>query len=384
MRSLRSIGLFIIGAALFSACGSGSDDADPDQGAATTAAEDHTAAGLSHVIRVESIVLASRSFDDIIEVTGTVEALDDARLSARTSGTIIQLQPLGTRVGAGYAIAQIDPALANAALEQATAQRDVAKAQLDLSEDLFRRQEPLYRDSIISVIEFEQVKAQLAQAKAQFTQAEALVKQSEEQVGLTLISAPFTGTVEAHYVERGEQVAPGTPVARVVNTARVRVVAGVPERFAGDIKRGSRVRLKFSAYGVAEREATVTFASNAIDASSRTLPIEIEVGNPDGSLKPEMIADVLVTRRTEQEAIVIPLSAVLRDEDGSSVYVIDRSGSSAIAERRQVTLGSSYGGNVVVTNGLSAGDELITVGASSVAPGDVVETLQSQTMTEAL
>jgi membrane fusion protein (multidrug efflux system) len=370
-----------------SACGSGTEEPAAD-GGAVVASESVSSADPSgksvRVIRVESMMLKAQGFDDIIEVTGSVEADNDATLSARSAGTLVQLKPLGTRVAAGYAVAQIDPSIAKAALDQTTAQRDVAAAQLELMEDLFRRQEPLYRDSIISPIEFQQVRAQLSQAKAQHAQAEALVKQAQEQVSLTIIAAPFSGVVEAHFVERGEQVAPGVPVVRVVSTQRVRVAAGIPERFAGEIETGSTVRLRFNSYNVPERTARVTFVGSAIDAASRTLPIEVEVDNTDGALKPEMIADVFVTRSSVAAAIVIPQSAVLRDEEGSSVYVVDRSGPRPTAQRRIVTLGDSYGGNVVVSTGLESGDELITVGANNVAPGDFVETIGDGSLTEAL
>ena len=387
MTLFRSI-LFSTALALtIAACGSNSEQTTTEGDSVPTAETSSNSAEAqraTRVIRVESMVLSSQDFDDVIEVTGTVDADHDATLSARTAGTLVQLKSLGTNVGAGYLVAQIDPGLANAALDQATAQLDVAAAQLELTDDLFQRQEPLFRDSIISPVEFQQVRTQLSQARAQHSQAEALVKQAQEQVNLTMITAPFSGVVESHFVEQGEQVSPGVPVVRIVNTRLVRVTAGVPERYAGEIETGSFVRLRFNSYGVAEKTARVTFVGSAIDKASRTLPIEIEVDNRDGQLKPEMIADVFVTRSSVSDAVVIPQSAVLRDEQGSSVYVVDRSGANPTAERRIVMLGDSYGGKVVVVSGLQAGDELITVGANSVAPGDVVETVTGDSLTEAL
>lgn len=335
-------------------------------------------------LRVETVTLRTETFEDIIKATGSVEAVNDASLSARAAGTIVTLLPLGSRVGAGTAVAQVDPGLAQAGLDQAKAQAELTSAQLDLAQDLFSRQEPLFRDSIISAVEFEQVKAQLSQAKAQHAQATALVSQAEEQLRQTRITSPFAGTVEEHFIERGEQVAPGTPVARVVNTARVKVVAGIPERYAGDIRKGTPVRLGFSSYGAPERTATVSFVGNAINTGSRTIPIEVVVDNADGTLKPAMIADLFVTRATLDDAIVVPQNAVLRDEGGNSVYVVVRSGPRPTAERRVVELGSSNGGRVRVISGLEAGDELITVGSNNVAPGDVVEIAASDSITEVL
>jgi membrane fusion protein (multidrug efflux system) len=339
---------------------------------------------LARAIRVETVTLRAETFEDIIKATGSVEAVNDASLSARSAGTVVTLLPLGTRVGAGTAVAKVDPGLVQAGLDQAKAQAELTQAQLSLAEDSFARQEPLHRDSIISPIEFEQVKAQVAQAKAQHAQASALVNQAEEQLRQTMITSPFAGSVEEHFIEEGEQVAPGTPVARVVNTTRVKVVAGIPERYAGDIRKGTGVRLTFSSYGVPERTANVSFVGNAIDTGSRTIPIEVVVDNADGLLKPAMIADLFVTRNTHEAVIVVPQSAILRDEGGNSVYVVDRSGQRPTAKRRVVELGNTNSGRVQVISGLEVGDELITVGANSVAPGDAVEVAVGDSITEAL
>jgi multidrug efflux pump subunit AcrA (membrane-fusion protein) len=128
----------------------------------------------------------------------------------------------------------------------------------------------------------------------------------------------------------------------------------------------------------------VSFVGNAINTGSRTIPIEVVVDNSDGLLKPAMIADLFVTRNTLDDVIVVPQSAVLRDEGGNSVYVVDRSGPRPTAERRIVELGNANSGRVQVISGLDIGDELITVGANSVAPGDAIEITSNDSITEAL
>jgi membrane fusion protein (multidrug efflux system) len=246
-------------------------------------------------------------------------------------------------------------------------------AQFALAEDTFNRQQPLFRDSVISPIEFEQVKTQVSSAKAQLDAAEATLKQVQEQLAYTKVTAPFSGSVEAHMVELGEQVAPGMVVARLVNTSRVRVAAGIPERYAGDVRKGAEAIVDLQSYGLEPRDGKVTFVGSAIDAGNRTFPVEIELYNSKGSLKPEMIATVIVTRKTIENALVVKQSAILRDEFGSSVYVVDRSSGQPTALRRTIKIGPSNRGMVVVTDGLSEGAELITVGQSNVAPGDLLE-----------
>src|SRR5690606_12454683 len=125
------------------------------------------------------------------------------------AGTVISLVPLGARVGAGQAVAQLDPGTVRAAVEQAEAQLAAAQAAFDLAEDNLKRQEPLYRDSVISALEYQNVRAQYNQAQAQVNQARAGLSQAQEALKNTRVVTPWSGTVEAHFVETGEQVMPG-------------------------------------------------------------------------------------------------------------------------------------------------------------------------------
>jgi membrane fusion protein (multidrug efflux system) len=314
--------------------------------------------------QVETIVLQPTSFTDIIEVTGSVEALDDATLSAQTSGTITMLADRGARIAEGEPVAQIDADEARAAVEQ-------ARAQFELAQDRFERQKPLYRDSIISALEFEQVRSERNQAKA-------TLEQAEKRLANTRVDAPFTGSVEERFVEAGEQVSPGAQVARLVNTRRVRVTAGVPERYANDIQEGTPVQIDARRYGAGARTAEVTFAGNTIDPESRTFTIEATVPNDGGTLKPEMSVTLRVTRTTMEEAIVIPRTAVIRDETGTHAYVVEGSDTTAVARNRDLTLGPSTGDQIVVESGLSPDDEVITVGQNDVSPGGPVEVTEQR------
>src|SRR5690606_29409213 len=136
-------------------------------------------------VPVEVVAVEPAPFEDVIELTGSVEAPADATLGAEAAGTLTYLAPLGAFVRAGATVAQVNPSLAQAqvaqaqaAVEGAEAQQRAAQAQLELAQDQYDRQEPLYRDSIISALEFQGVQTQLASARAQVAQAAAGVAQA--------------------------------------------------------------------------------------------------------------------------------------------------------------------------------------------------------------
>jgi membrane fusion protein (multidrug efflux system) len=329
----------------------------------------------ARVVRVETETIQPTSFEDVVQITGTIEAPDDATLSAQAGGTLEYLAPLGSRVAQGGVIARLDSDLLSAGLRQAEAILEVQKAQENLAQDNLNRQQPLYQDSIVSALEFETVRTQLIQAQAQRSQAESAVAQARKAVDNTRITAPFSGTVEEHFADMGEQLSPGSAVVRLVNTRRVYIVAGVPERYASEIEVGSRARASFSSYGIPPVEGTVRFAASVISPESRTFRVEVEVDNSGGQLKPAMIANLLVTREKRENELVVAVNAILREENSSSVFVVTSPGDGTmqLAERRTVTLGPSYQGRTVVETGLRAGDEVIVVGQSNVTEGDVIE-----------
>lgn len=341
-------------------------------------ATDATPAGAENVrkIRVETLLLKPGVFKDVIELTGAVEAINDATLSAQSAGTVEMLAPLGRSVARGAIVARLDQDLVSAAYVQAEASLENALAGLELAEDNYRRQEPLFRDSIISALEFQGARTQRQQARAIAREAEARKLQAEKQRDNTIIRAPFAGAIEAHMVEQGEQVSFGMPILRIVNAREVKVRVGVPEVYAGDIRIGTEAMFGFTAYGGAQKPGRVIFAGSAIHPDSRTFMVEARVDNNDGRLKPAMIAQVFVTREQLDSALVVPRSAVIRDEDGTSVFIIREEDDFLRARPRIVTLGAAYEGQVLVEAGLEPDMEVVILGQNTITDGDALDIVE--------
>ena len=368
-------------------------------------------------------------FEDVIELTGSVESPNDATLSPDVPGTLIYVAPIGASVRRGATIAQVDPSSAQAGVAQAQAgvaqaqagiesasaqvagaeagvraaraQRQAAQAQVDLAEDQYRRQAALVRDSILSALEFRQVQSGRASARAQASQADAGIAQAEgqlraargnlaaarsqraaaeatlrsarTQLAKTRVTAPFAGVVEERMQEPGELASPGAPVVRLVSGGGVKVTAGVPERYAGEIELGTQVQVRPTAYEAEARGGRVAFVGQAINTQSRTFPIEVALDNSDGALKPAMVVRMGVTRDVLDEVISVPVDAVVRDERGTSVFVVATDSVGAfVAERRVVELGPQSGATVVLTRGVANGEQIIVTGQSGLAEGDRV------------
>jgi membrane fusion protein (multidrug efflux system) len=378
--------LLIPATAFLAACGSDETNVEVEVGASE--------------IAVEVVEVRPGPFEDVVELTGTAKAPEDAVLSPEASGTLTYLASLGTFVRRGATVAQVSSGMASAAVSSAQAgvaqaaagisaaeaQRRAAQAQLDLAQDTYRRQEPLYRDSILSAWEFQGTQTQLAAARAQVAQTDASIAQARgahraAQAGLqqarvalsnTRVTAPFAGTVEEHLSDRGQTVAPGTPVLRLVSAGGLLIRAGVPERYAADVRMGSPVRILPGTAGGEARGGRIVFVGQAVDPDTRTLPIEVALDQTQGALRPAMVVRMHLSRSVLNNVLTVPDRAVIRDERGAGVLVVRRDSGAAVARYQSVTLGPSGGGRVVVTGGLERGDLVVSTGQSSVSDGDRV------------
>jgi membrane fusion protein (multidrug efflux system) len=328
---------------------------------------------VARATRVETLVVTPITFEETIQVTGAVEALNDATLAAQASGNVEYIAENGTVVEKGAVVARLDQAQALAIRQQAEAAMETAEAQLELARDNYNRIEPLQDRKAISALEFEQARLQVQQAEASVRQLEAALTNMDVQLDNTIVRAPFAGTVEHKFLDHGEHAGSGDPLVRLVSVEEVKILAGIPERYSADVKAGSQVRISFPSARLEPRVGEISFVGAAIEPMSRTFPIEVRLRNTEGDLKPAMLAELHVPRKTHLDVITLPRSAVVFDEIGPGVYVTTESAEGTVAERRPVVLGANAVGFVVIESGLDPGDEVIIQGQHRVAGGDPVE-----------
>jgi RND family efflux transporter MFP subunit len=170
----------------------------------------------------------------------------------------------------------------------------------------------------------------------------------------------------------------GTPVVRILQMNPVKVTAGVPERYATDVRVGASVRITFDVIPDQSYEGRVGFVGAAVNPRNRTFPVEVSIPNPGAVIKPEMVANVSLVRRVVGEALVVPLEAVVRVSGGLAVFVVRTEGETEVAEAREVTLGASQRNQVTITSGLQPGDRVIVKGQQQVANGDRVRIVEAR------
>ena len=340
------------------ACGDLRGDDPPDAAAGGE--------GYKRVVNVQVERIEPRSFMRLIDLPGVAMAMRDVVVSAEEAGVVRRIvRDKGRLVRRGQAIVRFDDAILRAQVQSAA-------AQAGYDEEVWERRRKLYEeDGIGSELSYHEARYAAEQSRGNLA---AL----QERLARTTVSAPISGILDERLVEIGSAVSPGAAVARIVQTDTIRIVAGAPERFALDLPVGARATVSLDVLADKVFEGAIAYVGVVVNPDSRTFPIELDLPNPDGMIKPGMIAEVSVVQEEIGDAIVVPRQALVAMEDGFVVFVAEGSGEEARAVARRVDIAVSQGNVVVVGSGLNGGDRLVVVGQHGLTDGDGVRIVSGE------
>lgn len=223
------------------------------------------------VVTVEPIDL-----DEYLMISGTAAPLHGTDLASEESGRVAAVpNDKGSRVRRGSVLVELDRRLLAAELQSAKASRDLSAFNSD-------RVHQLYESESVSEIE-------MLEAKTQLEQVDALAKIARLRYERAAISAPFEGIVTNRYVELGQLVGPGTPIARVVNPFTLKLEGAITEREVPFVREGSPVIVSFDGVGD-QVEGFVHWVSFEADPQTGKFPVEIRIENLDLKFRPGVVA----------------------------------------------------------------------------------------------
>ena len=287
-----------------------------------------------------------------------------------------------------------------AQLKDSEASYDRAKLDFERAEALFATQSITKPDFDAAKERFEVCKAKLAAARAQLAVAEAKVNTAKYQIGAAesrlktteatvytasiplgdaQLRAPLSAIVIERKIEVGQLVSTGTPAFVLADLSSVKAAFGVPDLALQNFKLGDTLMMTTDAVPGTEFTGHISRISPAADQNSRVFDVEVTIPNPEGVLKPGMIAAMTANEAGEtKEFPVVPLTAVTRskvDPNAYAVAVVEEVNGKHVARLRNVILGESFGNSVAVNSGVKPGDIVITTGATQVADGEEVRVM---------
>jgi len=297
-------------------------------------------------------------FNHYLEVQGSIDTKENILIQPEFSGTLTSLTvKAGQRVAKGQILGRVD----DAGMSQQLAS---AENQYQLAKTTFERQKNLWDQKIGSEIQF-------LQAQTQMISAQKGVSQIKAQLAKTVIRAPFSGTIDEVFVEKGEVVAPSPQgLMRIVNLGNMYVSTSIPESYIGKLKVGDQVDVFLTSLGKTYK-GKVRQVGSFINPNNRSFGIEVSVPNPENLLRPNQVAKLKIIDYINKNALVIPTGVIQEDANNDKfVFVVEGStGKTGKAKKVIVKTGKSSDNVTEILSGLSANDIVVTDGVNNISEG---------------
>ncbi|HYC37904.1 MAG TPA: efflux RND transporter periplasmic adaptor subunit [Usitatibacter sp.] len=306
-----------------------------------------------------------------LTLPGTLQGAVQAPIAARASGYVKRwTRDIGSRVDKGELLAEIESPEIDQQLSQAMAAREQLAASLALAKSTLERWEELRKTGMVPQQQLDERRSATVQAQANLAAADANIERLRELQAFKRIVAPFPGVITRRNVNVGDLIDAGGARALFVltQTDPLRVYVEVPQAYAHLVRVGQPVTVTQAELRGKTFKGEVARTAAAIDASSRTMQVEVALANRDGALLPGAYVQVSLALEGGQ-GMVIPASALIFRGDGVRVASVEGNGR---VKLRPVKLGRNLGQTIEVLEGIAAGERLVMNPSDSLADGDVV------------
>ena len=307
---------------------------------------------------VSVLTLKDTLFNHYLDIQGSVNTKENILIQPEMPGTLVMLNAkAGQHVSKGQILARVDDGGSSQQVASLETQYQLAKT-------TFERQKNLWNQKIGSEIQYLQAQTQMLSLQRSVAQAKAMLAK-------TVIRAPFSGTIDEVFVERGQVVSAGAQgLMRIVNLNNMYVSTSIPESYIGKLKVGTQVDVFLTSLNK-NYKGKVRQVGNFINPNNRSFGIEVSIPNPENLLRPNQVAKLKVIDYSSKNAIVVPTNVIQEDGDGNKfVFVaINSNGKTATAKKVIVTVGKSSDNVTEILNGLSANDILVTEGVNTISEG---------------
>ncbi len=323
---------------------------------------------------VKVINLATDTGSGALVLPGDVEAFNSAPIYARVSGYLKQWYvDIGTKVKAGQLLATVDVPDQDQQLAQAKADLATAVANENLSAITAKRWNALLKENAVAPQDVDEKNGDLAAKVAATASAKANVDRLQDLETFKSITAPFDGVVTSRSTDIGALIvvgAPGqTPLFTVADESKLRIYVRVPQNYAWEINPGMMATFNVPGRPGETFTASIAASADAVDATSGTLLVQLQIDNSDHKLKPGDYAQVHFTLPAAAHSIQVPASALMFRDSGMEVATVSANNRVLI---KPIVVARDFGTSVQIATGLTTSDRVIDNPPDSLRPGDEV------------
>lgn len=327
-------------------------------------------------IPVDAATVEKKSIPLELRAVGNVEARSSVAIKARVSGQILSVHfAEGQQVRKGDLLFRIDPRPYQATLQQAEANVARDRAMAKNAEVEVKRLEGLVAKEYVTREQYDQSRASAESLEASAKADEAAVETARLDLSFCSIVSPIDGRAGAILVHPGNLVSPNTDsLVLLLQTRPIYVTFSVPEKDLAAIRsRSAESKLEVEALvsgSTSGSRGMLSFVDNTVNTATGTIQLKATFPNEDDGLWPGQFVDVVLRLSVQTDAIVVPLPAVLKGQDGAYVYVVK---SDSTVEPRQIEVSRSVGQEAIIGRGLEPGERVVTDGQLRLGPGARVE-----------
>jgi membrane fusion protein (multidrug efflux system) len=340
-------------------------------------------------VRVGTLNAVLQPINPAKEFVGRIEAPERVEIRARATGFLEEvLFKDGQKVKEGDLLYRIEQEPFQAALSRTQGALDLARGQAAFADQQLARAEDLLKTQAGSAASRDQRRAEQLTAKGNVQIAEANLQAAGIDLGYTEIKAPISGLIGRTAVTKGNVVGPDRgALTTIVSQDPMNVTIPVSQREFLSLKSADRAAainelaalIRFSDGSAYDLPGKIDFVDVSVNRAADSVTMRAVVPNPVGRLIDGQLVKVTLQLETPVEKILVPQSALIADQQGFYVFVVEN-GKAAI---RRVTLGGENGANAIVDTGLSAGAQVIVEGIAMLRPGAPVSAYPAATLPKA-
>jgi len=311
-------------------------------------------------VRIITLTLTPRRLVDKINLPAQIDPYEELWVKSEVPGQVIEvLVKEGQMVKKGQILMKIDDRDYRTRLARIEANYKLAKLNHE-------RTKTLVKKKIATLTKLDEIEAQLKDLTAQRNEATVALSR-------TSITTPLSSFLNEISAKMGDYISVGDPVAQILEIDTVKAIIGVPESDVAAIFDLNEADIIIEALGKRKVKGNKIFLSRKPRTLSRLFDLELSVPNPDGRILPGMFARVELVKHVYEDAVALPLYAIITQEDERFVF-IEKEGR---VEKRRVTLGTLIDWQVHITSGLKAGERVVVVGHRLLDDGQAVEVIKN-------
>jgi len=321
---------------------------------------------VERVINVNVQKVEKKSLRPFVEAIGSLKAYEEVMASSQVEGLLSRVYAdEGTPVTKGKVLAEVDDTDYRLEVKRAEAALRQAEATLANTRVEYRRKEALFREQLVTQQQYDDVNTRQALAEAEVERAKAALELARERLAKTRVLSPLQGFVKEKRVSAGDYVRNGTPLFSLIRVDPLKLLFTVTEKDVGKLRAGQSVVFRVDSMPGRDFAAKVRVIYPSLEEKTRTLQVEALAPNSGGLLKPGLFSRVVLYTSEAREIVVVPITSILYEGDTMKVFLVEGDR----AKERKVRLGGKYGELIEITEGLSGGETIVTIGQNNLAEG---------------